>query len=139
MTQRQLDQLTDLCHLLSATTDIVITDLVQVALFILPLDRLTLAVDDGILCDNTVLRGIDLNNLELHLSHTSTYCEQVSLFHGSVGFTEVWGEVDVEKGSSQTLYGVCNGKNGNPLGLQRNEGLAFRFRLRGHSKASLHI
>lgn len=57
MPQRQLNELTDLCHLLAAAADVVIADLVEVALLVLALNWLALAVDDGILCDDTELWG----------------------------------------------------------------------------------
>lgn len=49
MAQGQLDQLTDLCHLLAAATDIVVADLIQVLFLVLTLDWLAFAVDDGVL------------------------------------------------------------------------------------------
>jgi hypothetical protein len=122
MTQRQLDQFTDLSHLLAATTNIVITDLVEVALLILSLDWLTLAVNNCVLGNNAVLWRVDLHNLKFDLSHTTSYCEQVTLAHWSVGFAEVGSEVNVEEGAGKTLNGIGNGKDSNTLGLERRLG-----------------
>jgi hypothetical protein len=96
MPQRQLDELANLCHLLPAATNVVIANLVEVALLIFALDGLAFAVDDGILCNNAELWRVDLNNLELHLSHTTAGCESVALAYWPVGFAEVWGKENVE-------------------------------------------
>lgn len=118
MTKGQLDELTDLGHLLPAATDIIVTHLVEVPLFILALDRLALAVNDGVLSNDAVLRRIDLDDLELHLSHTAAYCEEITLSHRPIGFTEVRSEVDVEQRASQAFDGVCDGEHSNAFGLR---------------------
>jgi hypothetical protein len=94
--ERKLNHFSDLSHLLAASTNVVIANLVQVVLFLLSLDRFALAVNNGILGYDTVFRGIHLDDLEFNLSHTTTYDEQVSLLDWSVGFAEVWGEENVE-------------------------------------------
>jgi hypothetical protein len=72
MSERKFDHLSDLSHLLSASTNVIVTNLVEVVLLLVSLNGLALAVDDGILCDDTILRGVDLDNLEFYLSHTTT-------------------------------------------------------------------
>jgi hypothetical protein len=131
MAERQLDQLTDLSHLFPATTNVIVTDFIEVTLLVLSLDGLTLAVNNCVLCDNTELRGVDLHNLKLHLSHTASYCEQVTLSDWSVGLAEVGGEVDIEKGAGQALDGVSNRKDGDALGLNG------RWFISRHPKARL--
>lgn len=117
--QRKLNHLADLSHLLAATTNVVVADLVEVVLLLVALNGLALAVDDGILGDNAVLGGIDLDHLELDLSHTAADDEEVALADGAVGLTEVGGEENVEEGASDALDGVGNGENSNALGLKR--------------------
>jgi hypothetical protein len=117
MAKRKLDHFSDLSHLLAASTNVVIADLVQVVLLLFSLDRLALAMNNGILSHDTIFRGIHLYNLEFNLSHTTTYDEQVSLLDWSVGFAEVWGEENVEQGASKALDGVGNRKHSNSLGL----------------------
>jgi hypothetical protein len=117
MTKWELDHLADLSHLLPAATDIIITDLVQVILFLVTLDRFAFAVDDGVLSDNSVLRRIHLDHLELDLSHTTAYDEEITLPDGPIGFTEVWRKEDVEERASETLDGIGDGKDGDTLGL----------------------
>jgi len=117
MSQRQLDKLTDLGHLLANTTNVVVADLVEVTLLVLALDGLTFAVDDSVLCDNAKLWGIHLDNLELDLSHTATDCEEVALADGSVCLAEVGSEEDVEEGAGDALDCVGDREDCNTLGL----------------------
>ena len=42
MPKGQLDELTDLSHLLAATTNIVVSDIVEIRLFVFALDRVAL-------------------------------------------------------------------------------------------------
>jgi hypothetical protein len=71
MSERKLNHLSNLGHLLSASTNVVVANLVEVVLLLVALNGLTLAVNDSILCNNTVLWGIDLDDLELYLPHTT--------------------------------------------------------------------
>jgi hypothetical protein len=117
MSERKLNHLSDLGHLLSASTNVIITNLVEVVLFLVSLDRLTLAVNNSILCDDTILGRIDLDNLEFYLSHTTADDKQVSLANRSVSFSEVGSEENVEQGTGDTLDGISNGENSNSLGV----------------------
>ena len=74
-------------------------------------------MDDGVLCHNAVLGRIDLDNLELDLSHSTTNDEEVTLANRAVGLTEVGGKEDIEERAGDTLDGIGNGKYGNALGL----------------------
>jgi hypothetical protein len=60
-------------------------------------------VDDGVLCNNAIFWRINLNNLELHLSHSSSDCEKVALSNRSISFAEVWSKEDVEQGASEAF------------------------------------
>jgi hypothetical protein len=99
MAKRKLDQFTYLSQLLPAASDIVVANLVEIALFILALDRLTLTMDDSILSNNTILWRIYLDNFEFDLSHPATHSEEIPLSNGSIGLTEVGSKEDVEKGT----------------------------------------
>jgi hypothetical protein len=54
----------------SAATNIIVADFVEMSVLIFALDRFALAVLDGVLSNNTILEGIDLDNLELCLPQT---------------------------------------------------------------------
>lgn len=117
MSQRQLDKLTDLCHLLPASTDIIVSDLVEVTLLVFPLNGLALAVDDGILGNDAVFRRINLDNLKLDLSHATTAGEEVALSDGPIRLSEVWCKEHVEERASQAFNSVGDGQNSDTLGL----------------------
>ena len=119
MSKGKLDKLSDLRHLLSASSNIIVSNLVQVALLILAIQRFALAVNDGVLGNDAVVRGIELNHLELYLPHAAADCEKVTHPYWAVGLEEVWLEVDIEQGSGEALNGVGNGEHSNALGLQR--------------------
>jgi hypothetical protein len=121
MTERQLDQFTNLSHLLAASTNIIIANLVEVSLLVLSLDGLTLAVNNCVLGNNAVLRRVNLHNLKFDLSHTTSYCEQVTLSDWPVGLTEIGSEVDVEERAGQALDGISDGEDSNALGLVRRK------------------
>jgi len=103
--------------LLPAATNVIIANLVQVVLLLLALNGLALAVDDGILRDDAVLRRVNLDYLELDLPHTAPHNKQVALTDRPVCLAEVWGKEDVEERPGDALDGVGDGKNCNTLGL----------------------
>ncbi|KAH3679511.1 hypothetical protein WICPIJ_008612 [Wickerhamomyces pijperi] len=117
VSQWQFNQFSNLGHLLSATTKIVVTDFVDVVFFVFSVDWLTFRVDDSVLRDNGVFGWLNVNNLEFNLSHTTTDNEVVTFLDWSVGFNEVWLQVDIEQGPSQTLNCVSNWQNGNLGGV----------------------
>lgn len=63
MSERELDHLLDLCQLLPATSDVVVSDCVERVLFLFTLDRLALAMDDSVGSDNAKGSWICFNNL----------------------------------------------------------------------------
>lgn len=65
MAQRQLNELTDLSHLLAAATNVVVADICEIAFLIFTLDGLALGVNDSVLGDNAVLGRVGLDDLEL--------------------------------------------------------------------------
>jgi hypothetical protein len=117
MSQWQLDQLSNLSHLFSAATNVIVADFVEIALFIFTLYWLALAVNDCVLCNDAVLGGINFDNFEFDLSHGSSNCEEIALSDRSVRFAEVWGEEDIEERAGETFNGIGDGENSNSLGL----------------------
>lgn len=117
MSEWELNQLSDLCHLLSASSNIVVTNFVEVPFLVLPVERLAFAVDDCVLCNDAVIRGVELNNLELYLSHTTTHGKKITHPYRSVRLKEVWLEVDFEQRTGETFDGVGNGEDSNALGV----------------------
>jgi hypothetical protein len=118
VTERQFHQLTDLSHLFPTTTNVIVADLVEVALLILPLDRFPFAMNNGIRGYNSVFRRVDFDHLELDLSHTTTDGEQVTLPNWPVRLAEIWSQKNIKERARQSLNGICDGEDGNPLGLE---------------------
>jgi len=112
-----LNHLTDLSHLLPATSDVVVSDVVH-ALLLLPLHWLSLAVDDGVRGNDTVGGRISLHDLELDGVHGLADEEKVALLDGAVSLEEVGLEIDVEKVSSNTLDSVVEGEDVDALSVR---------------------
>jgi hypothetical protein len=129
--ERQLNQFTDLSHLFPAATNIIVANLVQVALLILSLDGLTLAVNNRVLCNDTVLWGIDFHHLEFNLSHTTSDGKCITDPQRTVGFAEVGGKVDIEERAGKTLDGIGDGEHSNALSLMIEQRMSVNVLLGG--------
>merc|ERR1719481_1673495 len=70
MSEGKLHHFLDLRQLLSASSDVVITNGVQGILFIFPSDRFSLTMNDSIWSHNAIRSWISLHDLELHCSHS---------------------------------------------------------------------
>jgi hypothetical protein len=90
-------------HLLSASPDIVVSDLVQISLLILALNGFSLTVDHSILCHDAEFGRIDFHHFEFHLSHTTANGEEIALSNWAVRFPKIWSEENIEKRTGKTL------------------------------------
>lgn len=102
MTEGKFNEFTNLSELFSATSDVVVSNVGQVVLFIFSLDGFSLGVNDSVLCDDAVFSGIGFDDLELNTSSSSLGEESVSLSYWSVSFEEVRLEEDVEDITGET-------------------------------------
>ena len=118
MSQWKLNQLANLRHLLSATTDVIVADLIEVSLFVFALYWLAFAMNHCVLCNDAVRVWVNLNNLELDLSHACSDGEEIALSHWSVGFAKIWGKEDIEEGARKAFDCVGNGKDSDSFGLE---------------------
>ena len=110
MAEGELDHLADLGHLLPASADVVVADVVG-SLLVLALDGIALAVDDGIGSHDAVGARIGLHDLELHRMHGGADQEEVPLLDGPVGLQEVGLEVNVEEVAADPLDGIVQGQD----------------------------
>src|SRR5436190_20366546 len=117
MPEEKLNQLSDLSHLLSAATNVIVTDLIEIPFFVFSLNGFAVAVDHCILCYDAKLGRINFDNLELNLSHTATAREQIPLFYRPISLTEVWSKEYVEQRACKTFHGIGDRKDGDSLGL----------------------
>jgi hypothetical protein len=114
--QRQLDELADLRELLAAAADVVIADVVH-RLFVLAVDRVALAVDDGVRRDDAARLRVGLNDLELDLAHAALAGEEVALVDRAVGLHEVRLEEDLEEVAGDALDCVIDGQDVDALAV----------------------
>ena len=134
MSEEKLWYLLDLGELLADTTDVIITDVVDVLFFLLTLDGFSFVVDDGIGRNDAGGRRVSLDyllidksfpeplneqktNLELDVAHGRIHSEYVSLVKRTVGLHEVRLEEHLEEVSSESFDGVIDGKNVNTLAI----------------------
>jgi hypothetical protein len=103
--------------LLATTTDVIVTNVIEVRLFVLAFDRVTLCMDHSVLGNDTVLGGVGFNDLELDGSHTSSYEESVTLANRAVRIEEVRLQINFEQVTTQTLNGVVKGEDMYPLSV----------------------
>ncbi|KAJ7752355.1 hypothetical protein B0H16DRAFT_1723713 [Mycena metata] len=131
VTERQLDQFTDLGHLLAAATDIVVADVSEVEFLLFSLDWVTLfaahvsselepledkklaGVDHGVLRNNAELGGVGFHHLELDCLHATADEEGVALADRS----EIRLQVDVKDVATQTLDRVFKGQDVDALAV----------------------
>lgn len=88
MSERKLDHFSNGSHLLSASSDIIITNIVKFFL-ILTVNWLTLRVEHSVRCNNTELLGLSCHNFELNWLEVPPDEEEIALLDGSVRVLEV--------------------------------------------------
>ena len=121
MTQGKFDEFSNLCHLFSTSTNIIITHFVQISFLVLTLDWLALAMYDRVLRDDCIFGRINFHDLEFDLPHPTSTGEEVTLPHWAVGFPKIWCEEDIEQGSSQTLDSISNREDSDTFSLPENQ------------------
>mmetsp|Transcript_62640 Transcript_62640/g.175079 ORF Transcript_62640/g.175079 Transcript_62640/m.175079 type:complete len:229 (+) Transcript_62640:1885-2571(+) len=105
MAQRELDHLSDLGHLLSTATNVIVTYVVHL-LLVLTFDGVTLAMDDGVGRHDHELAGVHADNLELNRPEAAAHQEEIALAGRPVGLQEVRLQVRVEEVPGDALDGV---------------------------------
>mmetsp|Transcript_3985 Transcript_3985/g.6142 ORF Transcript_3985/g.6142 Transcript_3985/m.6142 type:complete len:299 (+) Transcript_3985:1820-2716(+) len=116
VTQREFDQLTDLCKLFADTANVIIAHIV-ITLLIFSLDCLPFAVDDGIRGHNTVFDWICLYYFEFYSPHATTHKEKITLPDRTICFQEVGLQVDVEQVACEAFYRVVDRENMDTLAI----------------------
>ena len=114
--QGQLNQLANLRELLAAAADVVVADVVHL-LFILAVDGVALAVNDGVWRDDAARLRVGLDHLELDLAHATFAGEEVALVDGAVGLHEVRLQEHLEQVARDALDGVVDGEPVNTLAV----------------------
>lgn len=102
MSERQFNHLANSRHLLSAATDVVIANVVELFL-IFAINWLTFGVEHSIGGNNTKLLGFSGNNFELHWLEITSDDKQISFLDWSVSILEIGYEVRFCEISSNAL------------------------------------
>jgi len=110
VSQRELNHFSDGGHLFPASTDIIITHIIQLFL-VFTVDRLSLRVKHSIRCDNTELFGLCRDDLELHRLEIAANQEKVALLDGPVCVFEVGDEVGFGEIALDALNSIRKGQD----------------------------
>ena len=111
MAKRQFDHFLNLSQLLTNTTNVVISDIIDVLFLLFALDRSSFAVDNSVGSNDTNGRGIAIDNLEFNGSHRSSDAEHISLVNWTVSFQEVRLEEYFKYIACKSLDSVVDGQN----------------------------
>jgi len=117
MPQGQFNHFTNLCHLLAATSHIIVSHIVHLFL-VFALDGISLAMNHRVGGDDTVGTGVGFNHLEFDGMHSLTYQKQITLLDGPVGFHKVRLEVDIKQIARDTFNGIIERQNMNALAVR---------------------
>ena len=110
MAEGKFNHLTNLCHLRSTTTDVVVSNAVS-CLILITTDWLAFSVDKSLISESTVVTRGNLDNFEFNGSKVSLNGEGVALGKGTVSIFEVRGEVDRGQVSTKSFNAVSEGQN----------------------------
>ena len=112
MSKWKLNHLSYSCHLFSATSYIVIPNIIQFFLFF-SIYWLTLSIEHSVWCDYTKILRLSSNNFELNGLETTSYNEEITFFNRSVCIFEIRNEICFIDISSNPLNGVSKWQNMN--------------------------
>jgi len=110
MPKRQLNHLTNLGELFPHSTNVVISNVFGL-FFVISVDGITLVEKCCLRGDDTVLRGLDIDNLELDGAEATTNNESVSLLNRTIAVLEVGDEIGLGDVSSDAFDRVSEGQN----------------------------
>ena len=110
MSQRKFNHFTNLCELLADTTDIIVANIFSL-FFIITIDRISLVKKRGLWGYNTELGRVDIDNLELNGSESTSYDEGVTFLNWTIAVLEIRNQVCLSDVASNSFNGVCEGKN----------------------------
>jgi hypothetical protein len=88
VTEGELNHLSNLSHLLLASTDIVVANHFG-SFFIFALNGFSFIEDHALVADNAPLCGVDIDNLELDLLGTELSGKAIALLNGAESLLEV--------------------------------------------------
>jgi len=105
MAKRKFYHFSDEGHLLSASSNIVITYIVKL-LFVLSVDRLSFSIEHGIGSDDSELFRFSGYDFKLYWFEVVSDHEKISLFDRSIGVFEIGYEIGFGEIACDSLNGV---------------------------------
>ena len=108
MSEGKLDHLSDGSHLLSASTNIIISNVIKL-FFILAIDGLSLSIEHGVGCNDSVFFGFSCHNFELYGLEVASDEEKVAFLDGAVSILEIWDEICFGEITSNAFNSVRKG------------------------------
>mmetsp|Transcript_1727 Transcript_1727/g.4031 ORF Transcript_1727/g.4031 Transcript_1727/m.4031 type:complete len:777 (+) Transcript_1727:352-2682(+) len=105
VTKGKFNHFTDLCHLLAASTNIIVTNIIHL-FFVFTLHWISLAVNDSVGGHDTVGRGIRFHDFEFDGMHGRTNQKEISLFDRTVGLQKIRLQINLKEISGNSLNGV---------------------------------
>lgn len=85
----------------------------------LTVEGFAFTMNDSILSNDAVVRGIKPENLKLDLPHTAANCEHVADMQRPIGLEEIRSKVDIKKRTAQFPGGITNLEEGNSFRLAK--------------------
>ena len=110
MSEGELNHLSNLCHLFSASSDIIVADVIEFFL-VLAINGFSLGVEHGGGCDDTKLFGFCGNDFELYRFEVAADDEEITLLDWSVSVFEVGYEVGFGEVTTDSFDGVSEGQD----------------------------
>ncbi len=108
MPQGELDHFPNQCHLFSAASDIIVTDVIKL-LLILSVYGFAFSVKHSARGNNAVVLRFGRNDLEFDWLEVSSDNKEITLFDWPVRILEVRDQESFGEITSNTLNGVLNG------------------------------
>lgn len=92
MSEGKLNHFSNSSHLFSASSNIIISDIVEF-LLIFTINRLSLGVEHSVGCNDSEFFWLSCHNFEFNWLEVASHKEEVALLDGTVSILEVWDEI----------------------------------------------
>jgi hypothetical protein len=112
MSQRKFNHFSDQCHLFSAASDIIVSNLIEL-FFVFSVDGFSFSKKHGVRSHDTEILWLSCNNLELNWLEVSSDNKEITLLYWSVCVLEVWDQVCFGEVASDSFNSVLEWENVN--------------------------
>lgn len=102
MSEWKFNHLSDGSHLFSASTNIIVSDIIELFL-IFTINGLSLGIEHSVWCDNSEFFGLSCHNFELNWLEVASDKEEIALLDWTIGILEVGNEISFGKITSNAF------------------------------------